>query len=382
MIKIQLSGLYKHLKNNKGKFIAVFILFVFSICCLYFIAANDSLYSKTIAEIISVTQTNDKQAQDIYGNTEEICTQHISAVILNGNHKDEVIYMTNNISESQVFDTKYDIKDKVFITYHENSQKAIISASILDLKRDKYMAYILAVFLFLIILVGGKKGLRALASVAINIFIAFCLIKLYIFRVNVFLIITLSCLIFIVFSILLVNGRNQKSYAAILGTLAGTFFSLAVTLIVIYATNGAGMHYEEMDFLPYDSRQLFAVEVIIGTLGGIMDIAITISAAVKELSDKSPDIDKKSLIKSGKEIGKDIMGSMANTLIFAYISGSIPMIIIWLKNGYSVSTVINFNLSLEIIRALTGSIGIVISIPITIYISVFLICGNRTGAKA
>ena len=71
---------------------------------------------------------------------------------------------------------------------------------------------------------------------------------------------------------------------------------------------------------------------------------------------------------------------MANILIFAYISGSIPMIILWLKNGYSIFNIINYHLSLEIIRALTGSIGIVISIPITIYISVFLFSDKRTGA--
>ena len=91
------------------------------------------------------------------------------------------------------------------------------------------------------------------------------------------------------------------------------------------------------------------------------------------------DIDTKVLIKSGMEIGKDIMGTMSNTLVFAYISGSIPMILLLLKNGYSTLNIINFNISLEIIRALTGSIGIVISIPVTLYISVILLRRNKIG---
>ncbi|MDF2989087.1 MAG: YibE/F family protein, partial [Eubacterium sp.] len=93
-------------------------------------------------------------------------------------------------------------------------------------------------------------------------------------------------------------------------------------------------------------------------------------------------IDRKLLVRSGKEIGKDIMGTMANILVFAYISGSIPMIVLWLKNGYSTFNILSYNLSLEIIRALTGSIGIVVSIPITLYISIFLLTNKRTGVKS
>jgi uncharacterized membrane protein len=382
MIKSHFPDISKYLINNKKRLIIYVILLVVSIGCVYFVNNNDFLYSKTIAQISSITETNDKKAGDVYGNAEDIRTQHILAVITNGKHKGESINLTNNASLSQVFDTRYSVRDKVFITYHEDSQKKIKSAGIMYLKRDKYMVYIFVIFIFLIVLIGDKKGFRALASVAVNIFVSYCLIELYIARVNIFLIISVASLVFIVFSILLVNGINRKSYAGILGTLAGTLFSLAITLIVIYAANGTGIHYEEIDFLPYDYRQLFILEVTIGTLGGIMDIAITIASAINELIDTNPYIDKRTLIKSGRKIGKDIMGSMANTLIFAYISGSIPMIILWLKNGYSIFTIINFNLSLEIIRALTGSIGIVISIPLTIYISVFLLKSSRTGVRA
>ena len=83
-----------------------------------------------------------------------------------------------------------------------------------------------------------------------------------------------------------------------------------------------------------------------------MDIAITISSSIQEMYDKIH-ILKKPLLNSAMEIGKDIMGTMANTLVFAYFSGSIPMILLWLKNGYPLSEIININISLEIIRVLT-----------------------------
>lgn len=90
-------------------------------------------------------------------------------------------------------------------------------------------------------------------------------------------------------------------------------------------------------------------------------------------------IERKALIKSGMEIGKDIMGTMANTLVFAFISGSIPILLIWIKNSFPISYIISINFSLEIIRALTGSIGIVLSIPITLYISVIILKKNKIG---
>jgi uncharacterized membrane protein len=154
---------------------------------------------------------------------------------------------------------------------------------------------------------------------------------------------------------------------------------MLITMVVIWITKANGIHYEEMEFLTRPPEQIFIIEVLIGTLGGIMDIAITISSAIKELYDKNPDMGIKRMIQSGMEIGKDIMGTMANTLVFAYISGSIPMILLWLKNGIPIFNIINININLELIRAFTGSIGIVLSIPITLYISVLLLRNNKIG---
>ena len=367
--------------NYRNTAVVTIFLIILSLSAILFANNNESFYQEPIARIMSITETYTRQAGDIYGNSEQIRTQNIKAVIMNGAHRGEKITLSNNTSESQVFDTRYEIKDEVFISYREDAQKNIISAGILDLKRDRQLVYVITMFVFLIVLIGRKKGLRSLASVSVNIIISWALIDLYVKRYNVILITAVACLLFILISILLVNGINNKSFAAICGTIAGTLFSLLLTLAVILATDGKGIYYDEMDFLAYDATKLFIVEVVIGTLGGIIDIAITISSAVNEIYVKNPDIEVKTLVSSGREIGKDIMGTMANVLVFAYISGSIPMIILWLKNGYSTLNIINYNLSLEVTRALTGSIGIVISIPITIYISVFLLTYKRSGAK-
>ena len=85
------------------------------------------------------------------------------------------------------------------------------------------------------------------------------------------------------------------------------------------------------------------------------------------------------LKRSGMEVGKDIMGTMTNILFFAYISGSIPMLILYIKNDSPLGFSLSMNLSLELARALAGGIGIVITIPIGLYTAIYFI--NRKRAR-
>lgn len=372
-------GGMKNDRRNRCLFILLTSLIVASVVSYYFVSTNQVFYRKTIAKIISVTETKDSQIQDMNGNVEQIYMQQMKAIVMNGIHKGAEIQLQNKVSYSQAYDLSFKVNDEVFLSITEDDSGGIASANILDFKRDKYTAYIAIVFILLIIFIGGFKGLRSLISVMINIIIFSAVIELYLRGFNLLLVASIAGVLFILVSISLVSGINKKTVSAVVGTMLGTLLSMAIAIVVIYATNAKGVHYEELEFLTRPPEQIFIVEILIGTLGGIMDIAISISSAIKEIYDKDPGIGVKVLVKSGMEIGKDIMGTMANVLVFAYISGSIPMILLWLRNGYATFYIININISLEIIRALTASIGIVISIPVTLYISILLLRRNGIG---
>ena len=96
-------------------------------------------------------------------------------------------------------------------------------------------------------------------------------------------------------------------------------------------TNGDGVKYETMSFLTIQPTQIFLASVLIGSLGAVMDVAITLTSSLYEIKAQHPEISLKQLRQSGTNIGKDIMGTMTNILFFAYLSGSIPMIILSLK---------------------------------------------------
>lgn len=139
-----------------------------------------------------------------------------------------------------------------------------------------------------------------------------------------------------------------------------------------------GLRYEEMAFITRSPQKIFLASILVGSLGAVMDIAITITSSLYELYDKNNSIPLTDLRASGKEIGADIMGTMTNVLFFAYVSGSIPMILLYLKNSSKLGYTLSMNLSLELTRALVGSIGIVLTIPISIYTATYFIQKRRS----
>jgi uncharacterized membrane protein len=351
-----------------------------SLISFEFISNNETLYNKPIAKITSVTEEESNTTTD-NGKIESIKNQKIQAIIMNGAYKGKIIELNNETSFSQVNDLDLKVNDEIFLSIQDNDKSEITSAKILDLKRDKYIIYIVNIFILLILLIGGYKGFKSLASVFVNIIIIFTTIALFSKGYNLLVLSIIASILFIVFSILIVSGKKKKTVSAIVGTLVGTFISMLIAGIVIKLNSWNGIHFEEMEFLTHPPEQIFFIELIIGTLGGIMDIAISISSAIEELYDKNPHIKRKAIIKSAREIGQDIMGTMANTLVFAYLSGSIPTILLLLRNGLPITYIINLNLSLEFVRALTGSIGIVLSIPITIFTSIIILKSHMIGEQ-
>ena len=126
--------------------------------------------------------------------------------------------------------------------------------------------------------------------------------------------------------------------------------------------------------LSVDLRGLLFSGILIGALGAIMDVSISIASSIEEIHNANPTLHFSDLFFRGMNVGKDIMGTMSNTLILAYTGGSLPLIFMYMS--YKTSIIKIFNLELiatEIIRALVGSIGLILAIPFTALYSSFLI---------
>jgi len=361
-----------------------FILYSFITVCfvgsILFVQYNYSFYDRPIAKIIETNLEDSVQVVDMYNNHDQLFTQQIIAELKNGQEKGQQIHITNEYSTSGAYDHAYRIGNEVFVSIDEQTKASgDLTGSIRDIKRDKYILMIMWVFIFVLLLIGKKQGFFSIVSLAVNALLLSFALDVYIENSTISLlwICGITIILFTVTSLLLVNGFNEKAYAAIVATLLGTFISLLIAYLVIWITAGNGLRYEEMSFLTRPYEMVFMAGLFVGSLGAVMDVAITMSSSIFGLYEKDNHISTKALTKSGLEIGKDIMGTMTNILFFAYISGSIPVLILYIKNHTSLSFALSMNLSLELARALAGGIGIVLAIPIGLYTSIFFVNRKR-----
>jgi uncharacterized membrane protein len=372
-----------NLKDMSFKQLFLYIILTLSVAAsLYFVFHNHGFYDRPIAEVINTKTEKATEMNDINGNKDRQYTQKIVAELKNGKNRGSEILLTNEYSYSGAYDQEYQPGDELFVSIDDlkNDNKAM-TGYIEDVKRDKYLMIIGWAFILLLLVVGKKQGLFSLITLGVNSFILSYALDIYLTSEDISLMVVCAAgvILFTGISLLLVNGFNEKTYAAVVATLIVTFTTLLISSIVVRATSGNGLKYEEMQFLTRPYEMVFMAGILVGCLGAVMDVAITLSSSIFGLYEKDPSISIKALRKSGFDIGKDIMGTMTNILFFVYISGAIPMLILFFKNASPLGFTLSMNLSLEMARALTGGIGIVLAIPIGIYTSIFFINRKRAG---
>lgn len=357
------------------------ITIVCLIASLLFVYNNHGLYERPVAKITEAHVEETTDVVDRHDNKDTLYRQQLIGEVMNGPERGKYVSMTNEYSTSGAYDHSFAVGNEVFIMLDQAGQEdGFLSASITDVKRDTTLVIVMWIFIITLLLVGKLQGLFASISLAINIVILSYALDLYInTNINLLWISAITVILFAIISLLLVNGLNEKTYAAIVATLLGTFVSVGIAYLAMWITGENGLRYEEMQFLTRPYQTVFLAGLFIGSLGAVMDVAISISSALFELYDKDNRISIQTLKDSGTDIGKDIMGTMTNILFFAYVSGSIPILILFLKNYSSLGFTLSINLSLELARALAGGIGIVITIPIGLYTTIFFI--NRKRAK-
>ncbi|TXC91818.1 YibE/F family protein [Metabacillus litoralis] len=370
---------YKEISNkHKGFYFFIGFCFIFS---MVFVHNNHLFYERSIAKVKEAKLQETVDVTDIHGNEDKLFTQNIIAELKNGENKGELISLTNEYSLSGAYDQEYHVGNELFVSIDSTEDSTTLSGSIRDVKRDKYILFISWIFIFVLLIVGKKQGLLSIISLIVNAALLSFALDIYLNTsgISLLFLCSISAILFTIISLLLVNGLNGKTYAAIIATLLGTSSSLIITILVMFLTSEKGLRYEEMQFLTQPPQIVFMAGVLVGSLGAVMDVAITMSSSIFGLFEENNKISIKALKKSGLEIGKDIMGTMTNILFFAYVSGSIPMLVLFLKNASPLGYTLSMNLSLELTRALAGGIGIVLTIPLGLYTSLFFI--NRMRAK-
>src|SRR5699024_6628008 len=171
--------------------------------------------------------------------------------------------------------------DEVFVVL-KTSESEQLTGSVQDVKRDTYMMYVLWILILVLVWIGRVQGCVSIVSLVIIAIVLAYALDVYVAhpKVSLLLICGITGVLFTVISLLLTNGWNEKSFAAIIITLLGTFSALLITYVVMWVTNENGLRYEAMDFLTRPYQLVFMAGLIVGSLGAVMDVAITMASSV------------------------------------------------------------------------------------------------------
>lgn len=360
------------IRNNKRFIIIYLILLLVGIGFIIFTYNDYFLYNKTIAKVVETKDTYVTTETITFGYLEDIYEEEIKAKVLNGEHKGEIVTITNEYHKGEAYDQRYKEGDELFISINKDKD-SIKNVHIEGYKRDKYIVILTVFFSLIIILVGRIKGFLSIISVIINIVLFNILVYMHAYKIAGLAILSfIGAIIFSIICLTLVSGFNKKTLSAVISSIIGVAVVTLISLIVIKITKYSGIRFEQMELLTRPYESIFISEIILGGLGAIMDISISMSSSLNELIEKDNKISRKQLIKSGFNIGKDIMSTMINVLFFTYICTGIANLTIYLRNGITLNTLLDEYISLEMTRALTGAIGITITIPIAIYTTLLI----------
>ncbi len=324
-----------------------------------------------------VTEILDKSGGDYVMDGETTVEEYsitFRARILSGAQKGETV------TANQLYDsyTSGDVRavesgDKILL-YPVDAEIYAQNWTFGDYIRSDGILFLCILFFVLILLFGRVKGVHTIISLtftALSVFLVF--VPSILVGYHIYLTSILTCIFIIVMTLLIINGPNKKSFVAAVGCVSGVLVAGLISFVMDRVLSLTGVVDETSVYLQYvvegvtiDLRAIIFAGIILGAVGAVMDVAMSLASSLLEVYEVSEKPTVKSIVTSGFTIGRDIMGTMANTLILAYIGSSLSVVILLVAYNSSMLALFNKEMIIvEILQALAGSIGILCTIPLT-----------------
>ncbi len=328
-----------------------------------------------------VVERGEKMEGFIPGTDTKHTYQKIVVKILNQDKEGESINIDNDYF-------LMDIGDVFYLKYLKTFDgKEIYSVS--DLDRTKVLMYLVLFFLFIVLLLGGKKGFMSLLSLFLSFVIIFYILFPGILKgYNPLLLSGLISFVLLLVLIFLTHGINRKSISAFLGCFVTIVTAIFLSYFVVMKIKLTGFTDDESVYLNFntkggiDFQGLLLGAIIIGTIGIIDDIAITQASIVSELKNLEHKLSNFDILTKSLSIGRDHMGSVVNSLILAYAGASMPLLLLIYTSDVPLLELLSReSISTEIIRALIGSTALIFAMPITTFFAIYLMKKNNKIEK-
>lgn len=296
--------------------------------------------------------------------------------ILKGPFKGRETLAINSFAGRLELDKVFAPGDKALIVLDYTGDE-IRHALMVDHYRVDLQGFLFLAFAALLVIFAGWTGVRALLSFLFTVLVLWKVLIPFLLKgwhpigISLVLVVFMTVVI-----LLLVGGFTKKSLAAILGSLSGTLLTALIAVLAgsAFKIHGAVLPYSETllyaGFAHLNLTQILIAVVFIASAGALMDLAMDISAAVSEVVEKNPAIPTKEAVMSGINIGRNVVGTMTTTLLFAYTGGYIALLMVFMAQGTPMINILNLKyVSKEIMHTLVGSFGLITVAPLTALIS-------------
>ncbi|QUH27980.1 YibE/F family protein [Vallitalea guaymasensis] len=247
------------------------------------------------------------------------------------------------------------------------------------------IAVLLIILFLLMYVVGRDRGVRSFFTVCFNFLIFFIMVILIANKLNPLIVTIVICIVISSITLFYINGLNKKTISSLISVTIVVLFTTLITYKMGMGAKIQGFGKEQYDsisslslYIKLNFSTIVICEILIGLLGAVIDVSISISSSMNELYNTNSSITKKSLFDSGMNIGKDILGTMTNTLFFAYISGFMALIIYFSSLHYSIADILNNKVfCAEVFQILCSGVGIILIIPVTALITSQILCNDK-----
>lgn len=361
-------------KQNKGEGLIITAVIILSLLLIYmgnrlvmkdlsfFDSQNDLIVGK--AKVVQVLDENPNE----YGMVRFEC------LILEGDNVGETIVAAQSIDEMEGANVKLVHKGDVVFLGDASGYAVGVDLFLYEYERTNGIIWLGIAFAILLIIFGRSKGFRTIISLTytcLTIFMVF--LPSIMSGYNVYATALATCFFITLTTLLIVQGPNYKALAAALGCIGGILVVSLITVGMSQVLKLSGLIDQDSYFLlylnteqPINLKAIMFAAITIGAAGAILDISVDIASSLMEVHRHAEKLTVWQTVKSGINIGQDIVGSMANTLILAYIGSSLSLILLLLVHSGSPQDLFNSELiTIEILQALAGSIGILFAIPLT-----------------
>ena len=348
------------------------LIVVFCGCLVYLNACIDkvplrptggSQFAKACVDDVLESNIEQSEEGEMQGN------QRVLLTITSGEYAGSQVEATSPYSNNS--GALCEDGQRVIVLVNEGNVGSL-TATVYNYDRGFELWILVAVFLALLCLVGGRAGVLSAAGLLFTFAcLFFFFLPLIYVGVSPFLTAAATVVLVTIVGIYLIGGWSVKTVSAVFGTIVGVLVAGAVAWAFGSLAHISGLNVDDVETLAYigqnskiDVAGLLFAGILISSLGAVMDVSMSVASTVAELHARNPSLGFRQLFDSGMTVGRDMMGTMTHTLILAFAGGAINTIVIIYAYSMPYLEFMNgYAIGIEIMRGLSGSIGIILAVP-------------------